>query len=753
MIFSLEVLPAGNGDCLLAHWGPKQSQGLMMIDSGPRGFYRSTLLPRLAQIHEDRILAQMRPLSIDLALLTHVDRDRIRGLVDLTDAQLQSPRPLFGIRIEELWYNGLDSLPRNDERIIEGFASSVDSSLESSTQGLIEGLGESRVLSSNAQHLSISVNPHFDGGGVTSAAPPIRLAHGLTMRVIAPAASARRNLIAQLSRVNSSDSFTELAPKIGDATSIAALAEFNGKTMLLTGLARLSLIMQQLRLTGLLSREGKLHVDILEVPARGVLYNTSRSFYEHITADHYVFTGNGIPGPDPETVRDVLEVRRGHPIGLHFAHDIGEINRTLNRFVKYLPGQSLADILRRKALSEANASLTTGAQLIELMDPSGLSAPELNLRPPTSRRAPRTARIGRAVVGPPVNEEINEIVIPGARLQRRISFWQGNPADINPDNPVDLLIVSAFRNDYTPTRWSIIGALYRKGVSVAALALNKEIDLRETAGFWLSRPLVQQRPLSAQTTPIGAKRILCFEPQFLGTQPAEVVGHLFRGLFPFLSDRDEASVAMAVISTGALGEQPERMLRALVNAAREWMSRGLPIRELMIMEQNPSRVKKLAPVFEELKRSPIRQDEVARRDNYDLFLSFSSEDAHLVDVLRDAFGRSNPELRLFDYRVAIDPGRAWQDELDAAIENCRNAMALLSPSYFRSAECKEEIGIARLRHKRSSYTFLVPLYVRSLENEEELPLWLQAINYVDCRESDPAKLSAAVERFLKMAPR
>jgi hypothetical protein len=207
---------------------------------------------------------------------------------------------------------------------------------------------------------------------------------------------------------------------------------------------------------------------------------------------------------------------------------------------------------------------------------------------------------------------------------------------------------------------------------------------------------------------------------------------------------------MAVISTGALGEDPERMLRALVTAALEWMSHGLPIHELMIMEQNPARVKNLAPVFAELKLSPRHENDVAIRENYDLFLSFSSEDASLVEVLRGALGRSKAELRLFDYRMRIDPGKAWQDEIDAAIEKCRNTVALLSPSYFQSAECKEEIGMARLRHKRSNYTFLVPLYVRSLDNNEELPLWLQAIDYVDCREGDAEKLVAAADRLLKI---
>ncbi len=125
---------------------------------------------------------------------------------------------------------------------------------------------------------------------------------------------------------------------------------------------------------------------------------------------------------------------------------------------------------------------------------------------------------------------VDSIKIQDGSSERYISFWQGDMAEIPVSNPVDLIIVSAFRNSYTPAPSSIIGALHRKGLSVEKLAENKAIDPRDTSGFWLSRPLQEN------STPVGVRRILCFEPHFLGGQPNEVVGNLFRGLFPFLSD-------------------------------------------------------------------------------------------------------------------------------------------------------------------------------------------------------------------------
>lgn len=87
------------------------------------------------------------------------------------------------------------------------------------------------------------------------------------------------------------------------------------------------------------------------------------------------------------------------------------------------------------------------------------------------------------------NQKIDEITIPGDRLQRKISFWQGNPANISPSDPVDLIIVSAFTNNYMPTQWSIIGALYRKGISRSERDLQVH-EPRESHAAMTTQPLV-----------------------------------------------------------------------------------------------------------------------------------------------------------------------------------------------------------------------------------------------------------------------
>ena len=63
---------------------------------------------------------------------------------------------------------------------------------------------------------------------------------------------------------------------------------------------------------------------------------------------------------------------------------------------------------------------------------------------------------------------------------RLIELYQGDLTELKADEAVDVLIVSAFPDDYVPTPSSLIGGLYRKGVDVRQLAKSKAVDLRET---------------------------------------------------------------------------------------------------------------------------------------------------------------------------------------------------------------------------------------------------------------------------------
>ncbi len=187
-------------------------------------------------------------------------------------------------------------------------------------------------------------------------------------------------------------------------------------------------------------------------------------------------------------------------------------------------------------------------------------------------------------------ELLREIAIETPDGQSRISLWHGDLTRLPPELAVDLLLVSAFPNNYAPRQGTLIGALDRAGLSVERLAQDKAADLRKTSGFWMSKPLGDAK--------LNIGRVLCFEHAPLGT-PAGLAGEIFRNLGPFLPESG-ARIATAPLAAGNQGWPPEIVLPALVGAASEWMRRGLEIRDLMIVEIDRARAEACARIIDGL---------------------------------------------------------------------------------------------------------------------------------------------------------
>src|SRR5678816_2764564 len=118
---------------------------------------------------------------------------------------------------------------------------------------------------------------------------------------------------------------------------------------------------------------------------------------------------------------------------------------------------------------------------------------------------------------------IDSIFVPHSGQTRKVELLVGDLAELPAEHAVDVLVVSAFPDDYTPTYSSLIGALHGVGVSVDALSHQKEFDLRKYSSCWLSR--VIDRP------EVQFRRILCFEPLTRG-RATEIVGDIFRSIIP-----------------------------------------------------------------------------------------------------------------------------------------------------------------------------------------------------------------------------
>ena len=354
MFFSLDVRRARKGDCLVLHYGSKKDPGLGLIDGGPSQVYGPHLKPRLEQIRKLRKLGANDPLPVDFMMVSHIDDDHINGILELTKELLEAkaakkPLPL---KIKGVWHNTFDDIIGNNPKELTAAVTAQFGAASLSGEPDTEGLDPevAKVLSSVSQGfrlrddirgLKLRINPEFEGKLVIAKkkAKTIDMGKGLKFTVIGP----MHDEIAALQKDH--DTFLKKKEKekgtagllaaftdssVANLSSLVLLAEVGDKRILLTGDARGDKVLEGLELVGLLKKDGKstMHVDVFKGPHHGSDRNADPILFRRVTADHYVFSGNGEHGnPERATLQMLLDERGDEDdYTIHLTYPIDEID-------------------------------------------------------------------------------------------------------------------------------------------------------------------------------------------------------------------------------------------------------------------------------------------------------------------------------------------------------------------------------------------------------------------------------------------
>lgn len=335
-------------------------------------------------------------------------------------------------------------------------------------------------------------------------------------------------------------------------------------------------------------------------------------------------------------------------------------------------------------------------------------------------------------------ELIDTITVRYQGHERLIMLFVGDLASLPESEAVDVLIVSAFPDDYLPTHTSLIGALARAGVSVADLARKKEVDFRQFSSCWLSRPI--------DRTDVHFRRILCFEPRYRGKAP-EVVGDIFRSIVPFTTGSPPISqVAMPLVASGDQGESAKVMLAALTDASVHWLSVGLPLDRIKIVLRDSPYLQSLCETFADVKRRHADTASALQRPSFrfDVFVSYSHKNKEAIDCLVKELQARRPALSVFVDRLELRPGAAWQQHIFESLDESRKVICAFSPDYLESKVCKEEFNIALFRHRETREGVLIPLYLYTAQ----LPTYMKLVQHEDVREGDRVKIALSAEKLL-----
>lgn len=347
--FTLEPLAARHGDCLLLHFGPATGPGTVLIDGGPSQVFAKSLKPRLAKLAANR---PGGPFAIDLMMVSHIDDDHIRGIIDFTeewrDAKTDG-RP-WSWPVKELWHNSFERIAGADPHSVQasilasfGVGSLPEiSAIDSDTDDDGRQEGVYKVLASVAQGaqlrndaslVHLKTNTGFGGLVRPGAGPtqPFRLGPDLKLHVIGPLPDQLDKLRQEFANKLPEGPEASLAAysdtSIANLSSIVVLARYKDKAILLTGDARGDYILEGLEAADLLVA-GKLHVDILKMQHHGSDRNTAGDFFACVTADHYVASADGKhENPDRPTFEMLTAARdKADRYVIHLTYEIDAID-------------------------------------------------------------------------------------------------------------------------------------------------------------------------------------------------------------------------------------------------------------------------------------------------------------------------------------------------------------------------------------------------------------------------------------------
>ncbi len=321
-MLSLRIVQAKFGDCFIVIYGTQENPKYILIDGGPGGVYKNYLRPELQRIKEAGG-------DLELMVLSHVDGDHIVGLMQFTqelrEQQADEETPL--IEIKELWMNSFGNTIGKGNALtnaVQSLFSKVNNIQSTMPEGdlAFQSIGQGDSLRRNALLLGIPINQIVDNKTITNeTVPEAVVMDNISLKIIGPNTENLENLKEEWEKwIKKNESKIMMADaevmanadrSVPNLSSIMFLLEAEGKTILFTGDGRGDFILEGLEKAGLMNEEGKIHVDIFKVPHHGSIRNATQDFFDKVTADTYILSGDGHHGnPELGTIQWIVEAAK-----------------------------------------------------------------------------------------------------------------------------------------------------------------------------------------------------------------------------------------------------------------------------------------------------------------------------------------------------------------------------------------------------------------------------------------------------------
>jgi beta-lactamase superfamily II metal-dependent hydrolase len=356
-MFNLHVIQAEFGDSMLIEYGTNAHPKYLLIDGGPTGVYDNFLRQSIIDI--------VGTAKLEAAVVTHVDADHIKGVLDLL-AELKSQQDNgqnHFLEIHDLWLNTfsntIDTTNTLTNRINSLFSNAAANGVQmASTAIAVNGIKEGNKLTTLCNILAIPMNTPAPQGVIRVGSPNAPLLYdNLTVTTVGPTQENLDELqreweewLAERENEMAAGNFNILSMSdrsVPNLSSIAFLVAGDGRTILFTGDGRGDHLLQGLKKKNLLTN-GRIKVDVLKVAHHGSDRNTDRDFFERVQADTYVISANGkYKNPDYATLTWIVEAanEQGRVIELVITNETPSTRKMISDYppndwgysVRYIP--------------------------------------------------------------------------------------------------------------------------------------------------------------------------------------------------------------------------------------------------------------------------------------------------------------------------------------------------------------------------------------------------------------------------------
>lgn len=362
----LHIFQSDKGDCLLLEGA---EDGRVLCDGGMSSSMKNSVREELSKL-------RTQGAKLDYVYVSHIDQDHISGVLQLLEDELEwrlfdhhtaSGTPIRAPKVPRppeiggIWHNAFrDQVGENSGDIENLLAAAAPALLATSVRQLVD-LGEamqqiavsipeaikvSRYASAELLDIPVNKLPRsrekpkllmYREGQKSFKVGSLRFTIiGPTEAELEALRTGWNNFLRDVdNRKRLSDLRAEIKRKVDafgqdafslrdwngvedfkgvttpNIASLMFMVEEGDKRLLLTGDSQQDIIVKGLELAGFLE-QGYCHVNVLKVQHHGSEHNVDEAFCRKVSADHYVFCGNGSSGnPERTVIQQIYDSRLG----------------------------------------------------------------------------------------------------------------------------------------------------------------------------------------------------------------------------------------------------------------------------------------------------------------------------------------------------------------------------------------------------------------------------------------------------------